>query len=353
MTREAFEQDILHHLREQQHRYPFMDRQDLVKFVFQAMLGVGHLLSSRNAVEDRITREMDQLSADDTESLYEALSPSWCRLSLRSAREKGITPAAIAGLMLTSGTSGQFTRRDVFDFCVRLAASGVKPAADPDLLKHILDETWLPSHSSAYREHYHPAYRVVSAGWISCMEVIQRIAGKQKTTERMLVTIDGPCASGKTTLAGKLAGVYSAAVVHTDDYVIPHARKTPERLAVPGGNCDADRLAGEVAAPWKRGETVMIRKYDCRNDRMLPEEKLPDCRMLILEGSYCNLPAIREYADIRVFLNTPREIREERLRRRESARSLQMFHDRWIPLEERYFEAYDLPDQECILIQQI
>lgn len=351
MTKEAFEQEILCHLREQLERYPCMEPQDLVKFVFQAMLGVGHLLSSRDAVENYVIRETEQLSPGEPEPLVEMLSPAWCRLSLRGAKEKGISPSIIAGLMLSSEkASCPFTRRDVADFCAGLAASGEMPAADPDLLKQIMDETWLPSHSQIYREKYRPAYRIVSAEWIPCMELIQRIAGKQGMAERMLITIDGPCASGKTTLAEKLAGVFGAHVVHTDDYVIPHAQKTPERLAVPGGNCDADRLVDEVVAPWKRSDTVMFRKYDCRNDRLLPVEKLPEGRMLILEGSYCNLPAIRQYADVRVFINTPWEKRIERLQKRESARSLQMFYDRWIPLEDRYFEAYGLPDRECVVL---
>ena len=173
---------------------------------------------------------------------------------------------------------------------------------------------------------------------------------RNSDAERLLVTIDGPCASGKTTLAEKLAAGFDATVVRTDDYVIPHAQKTPERLAIPGGNCDSDRLVREVVAPWKRGDPVITRRYDCRNDRLLPEEKLPDGRMLILEGSYCNLPVIREYADVRVFVNTPWEIRKERLIRRESPKYLQMFYDRWIPLEDNYFEAYGLPDRECIVL---
>ena len=62
MTKEAFAQEILCHLREQLERYPCMEPQDLVKFVFQAMLGVGHLLSSRDAVENYVIRETEQLS---------------------------------------------------------------------------------------------------------------------------------------------------------------------------------------------------------------------------------------------------------------------------------------------------
>ena len=347
MTREAFEQEILHHLRTQRRRYPAMEQEDAVKFVFQAMLGAGHLLSSRDRTEQYIARETEPLTADPAEPLWEALSPAWCRLHLRGAKERGITPSVIAGLMVTSRSGPKYTRQDVHDFCVRLAASEEKWITDPGALDRIPDETWLPSHSSAYREQYHPSYRVISAGWIPYIETVRRIAGAR--ADRVLVTIDGPCASGKTTLAGKLAEVFGAAVVHTDDFVIPHARKTAERLAVPGGNCDSDRLVTEVAAPWKQGGPVIYRKYDCRNDTLMPAEQLPDCRILILEGSYCNLPAIRQYADVPVFISAPWEIRETRLRQRESAQSLRMFHDRWIPLEDQYFKAFGLPDRECVV----
>ena len=47
MTREAFEQEILYRLKAQRLRTPVMQPEDVVKFVFQAMLGVGHLLSAR------------------------------------------------------------------------------------------------------------------------------------------------------------------------------------------------------------------------------------------------------------------------------------------------------------------
>lgn len=167
----------------------------------------------------------------------------------------------------------------------------------------------------------------------------------------MLITLDGPCASGKTTLAGELAAAFGAAVIHTDDFVIPHAQKTRERMAVPGGNCDVERLVKEVVAPFKAGDPVRYRRYDCRTDCLQPEEELPFAPCLILEGCYCNLPAIRAYADARLFLDAPWEIRERRLLERESAASMQRFLDRWIPLENAYFEAYHLPDAQCCVIE--
>ncbi len=169
-------------------------------------------------------------------------------------------------------------------------------------------------------------------------------------SRRLLVTLDGPCASGKTTLARQLAEACDAFVVHTDDYVIPHAQKTPERLAIPGGNCDAERLAREVLRPFRKGEPVLYRRYDFRADRLLPPEDFPPCSVLILEGSYCNLPPLRACADLRLFLQASMETRIARLKRRESPASLQGFFDRWIPLEDAYFEALHLPDPDCALI---
>ena len=184
------------------------------------------------------------------------------------------------------------------------------------------------------------------------LSVLRDMIQKIREMDRPLITIDGPCASGKTTFASILAEHLDAAVIHTDDFVIPHALKTEERLAVPGGNCDSGRLYREVCAPWRAGLPVLVSRYDCHADRLLPPEALPDCGVLVLEGSYCNLPPIREAADVRFFLDTAPEIRESRLRERESPESLRMFNERWIPLENAYFSAFGLPDAECVVIRE-
>ena len=149
-------------------------------------------------------------------------------------------------------------------------------------------------------------------------EIIDIILQKEENRDRLLVTVDGPCATGKTTMARRMAAALGAAVVHTDDFVIPHARKTPEQLAIPGGNCDAERLTAEVLAPWKAGAEGTFRRYDFRKDCLREAERLPDTRVMILEGSYCNLPVIRQYADVRVFVTADLETRMRRLRQRET-----------------------------------
>ncbi len=350
MTKQKFVREMLAQLERHYAGSPEPEWQDAVKFIFQGMLGAGHLLSSSEAAAVCVREEMASLSPDPSEPLYEILSPSWCRLNLRRAMAEGIQPEIIAGLMMTSEPLTAFTRRDVYDVCKEELSSRYGALFLDAGSECILNAKWLPSHSDAYKERYHPAYRLIATGWLPCMEAIIHISRKQKTADRLMITLDGPCASGKTTLAEKLSRVFSAALIHTDDYVVPHAQKTRERLAIPGGNCDVERLTEEIVEPWKQGRKILCRKYDCASDCLLAWQSLPDSKTLIIEGCYCNLPPIRQAADVKLFLDAPWSIREKRLRRRETISSLRMFYERWIPLENAYFRAHRLPDENQINI---
>ena len=350
MTREQYTEGVEYALRCHRERCSCVQPKDIVKFVFQGFLGMGHLLGEPDLVENRIRNEMQQERPSREEDLTEHLSPAWCRLNLRRAMSEGLTPRIISGMMCMSGSPAGYTIGDVIQLCRSLA----EKENNPDILKEALslrDAHLLPSHSEAYRQAHHPAYRVISTAWCDLLPVLCAISKKMTGTARFLVTIDGPCASGKTTLAHKLADVLGCDVIHTDDFVVPHHRKTPERLAIPGGNCDWERLVRDVIEPWKNGAAVRYQKYDCHEDRLKPYEPVMAENILILEGSYCNLPAIREYTDFRIFMETPEAIRSERLKRRESPVSLSQFYSRWIPLEDAYFTAYDLPDPDCFILQ--
>ena len=169
-------------------------------------------------------------------------------------------------------------------------------------------------------------------------------------TDRALITIDGPCGSGKSTLAAALAEKLSCPVVHMDDYVIPHAQKTPERLAIPGGNADQERLLAEVIRPWMAGEPTAVRPYLCHEDRFGQAIWLPDSRVLILEGTYCNLPDIAAHAAVRLYLTIGAQEQQRRLLKRVGPERLTAFNARWIPLEAAYFAAFGLPDGGCLVL---
>jgi len=143
----------------QKKRYPLMTEEDIVKFVFQGMLGVGHLINSEQEAKDRLSAEMATLNPNEDEPLIEKISSDWVRLNLRPAKAKGMTVDDIAWYLVRSAEWGalSFTRQNVYNFCVKMDGSEQMKA----VAAKVLDEHWLPRHSEQYRAAYHPAYRVL------------------------------------------------------------------------------------------------------------------------------------------------------------------------------------------------
>lgn len=167
---------------------------------------------------------------------------------------------------------------------------------------------------------------------------------KQKQQGRMIVAIEGRCASGKSTLAKQLQESCGWPVVHMDDFFLRPEQRTPERYAQPGGNVDYERFSAEVLAPWSRGERVCYRPFDCHTMTLSDPVDLPDAPVLLVEGSYSCHPALREFYDLKVFLTLSPELQMERIIARNGEEHAEVFRQRWIPLEEAYFAACDVED---------
>ena len=117
-------------LEEQKKRYPLMNEEDVVKFVFQGMLGVGHLIYSEGDALKYLEHETAGLEPDAEEPLTEEISPDWFRLNLRAAKAKGISVQEISGRLFRSAEERTgFTRQDVYRFCTELDGSERMKAA--------------------------------------------------------------------------------------------------------------------------------------------------------------------------------------------------------------------------------
>lgn len=169
-----------------------------------------------------------------------------------------------------------------------------------------------------------------------------------KEKESILIAVDGRCASGKTTLAAGLRERAGCGVIHMDDFFLRPEQRTPERLARPGENVDWERFLAEVLLPLRQGGKVVYRPYDCRTQSMGDPITLERSAVVVVEGSYSCHPELWESYDLHVFLDVDPEEQLRRIRARNGAQGVQMFLDRWIPLEERYFQAFSIP-QRCEL----
>lgn len=168
--------------------------------------------------------------------------------------------------------------------------------------------------------------------------VIERIERVYTERERVFVAIDGPCTSGKTTLATVLQRRFGGNVLHMDDFFLRPEQRTPERFAEPGGNVDRERFEDEVLAPLAAGKIAQYRPWDCHTGDFAASCNVEPARLTIVEGSYSMHPALRGYYDLMICLTIDSG---EQLRRLEARnpRMLQRFIDEWIPLENRYFAS--------------
>ena len=155
----------------------------------------------------------------------------------------------------------------------------------------------------------------------------------------VILAIDGPCAAGKTTLAQHLSERYQdAQVYHMDDFFLQPAMRTVERLQTPGGNVDYERFLQEVLLPLTQRTPFTYHKYDCQTGQLTPVHSTP-ARLSIVEGAYSLHPALRDYYDLKLFLDINEEVQAKRILQRNGPQMAGRFFNEWIPLEQKYFDA--------------
>ncbi len=162
-----------------------------------------------------------------------------------------------------------------------------------------------------------------------------------ETTPNATVAIDGRCGSGKTTLAAQLQRHYICNLIPMDHFFLRPQQRTPERLSAPGENVDHERFLEEVLLPLTRGEAFSYRPFDCSLMELVAPIAIAPAGLTIIEGSYSCHPDLWDHYDLRIFLTVDPEEQMRRITARNGAYA-NVFREKWIPLEEAYFAAYDL-----------
>jgi len=191
--------------------------------------------------------------------------------------------------------------------------------------------------------------RIASSGSAAFDAVSARVCALLRTRPRVILAIDGNCCAGKTTFAHLLGKRLGANVFHMDDYFLRPEQRTPERLAAPGGNVDAERFLAEVLLPVSRGEPASYTRYDCKRDRLLAPVAIEPAPVCVVEGAYSLHPLLASCYDLKIFCQVEPSLQLERIRRRNGEAQLGIFQSRWIPLENAYFDALKIK-QSCDLI---
>ncbi|MFR7591878.1 MAG: AAA family ATPase [Longibaculum sp.] len=172
------------------------------------------------------------------------------------------------------------------------------------------------------------------------MSIEELIAILQKE-KSFVLAIDGMCGAGKTTLANDLQQKLGGNIFHIDDFFLPLELRSQERLALPGGNIHDERFIETVLKPLSKHQDIAYTAFDCSQMTYQQKKIIPYQQRNIIEGSYALLPQFLTYYTHTVILKVTPELQIERLKQR-NPKKLKQFQERWIPLENRYFEYYHL-----------
>ena len=176
-------------------------------------------------------------------------------------------------------------------------------------------------------------------------QLVQVIRGLQASYTQVRVAIDGPCASGKSTLAQWLGRQLGCPVLRMDDFFLTPDLRTPQRLAKPGENVDHERFFAQVLHPLCQGRPARFRPWDCHAGDFAPEQTVAPCPLFITEGVYSLRPDLRDFYQLKIWVQADWPTRRQRLLDRSGEGCLARFEELWIPLEDAYFAAFHV--EEC------
>jgi len=165
-----------------------------------------------------------------------------------------------------------------------------------------------------------------------------------------LVAIDGKCTSGKTTLALYLSTIYDCNVISLDDFFLPVELRTKERYLKTGGNVHYERFLNEVLEPLSCHKKVNYGVFDCSVMNITTTRDLPEKNLYIIEGSYSLRPDFIKYYDLSVILTVSEEIQKDRLLKRNGPVMYKNFKNKWIPLENQYFQQHPEKNATHLLV---
>lgn len=333
-------------------RYPLMEPEDYGKLLYQNEFGPEHIIRSPEQVQEYLLREWtdaaagraETASAENSTDTIEDIGNHLYRFHLTDAYEPAIAAPLLARLLFLTarqhhGTIEGMTAKlsQLQDWYLALQNRSFAPP-EPWLTDYIRSGCPALHHSEAFRSAYSPHYRLLRDVYAIYFPILYQVQKLLSEAERVVIAIDGPCGSGKSSLADLLAELFPSRILHMDDYYLPLQQRSPHWERIPCENMDLQRFLHEALLPASKGEDIFYQPYSCRKGQLTESRILPAAPLTIAEGSYSHHPLLAPYYDLKIYLSCHHQEQLARLAKREQTR-LNDYRQRWIPLEEAYTRA--------------
>ena len=343
--------------------HPSYTAQDMIKQSYQAAFGAEHLISDAGKIRAYLEEEAKTAGCDSSLPLYEYISPDTARVNLAPWSAAGFPLDWLLALFVGGAQEAAQGDRKLKEDAFYRAADDARELTDEGKLpvtrrefdslfsSLFADGLHAVHHSEIYRETEKPAYRVVSGRYARLLPLFAPLAKLMKEKKPCVLAIDGRAASGKSTVAALLASVTGASLVHMDDFFLPPALRTQERLSEAGGNVDYERFSREVLPVLRKNEKFSYQRFECGEVMALGGfVEVEKSDIIIVEGSYSLHPYFGPYADLKVFSDINSETQMARILARNGEEMAEMFRTRWIPMEEKYFSAFSVKENADIIL---
>lgn len=346
------------YLNEHIKKHPSVMPQDIVKLCYQAAMGAEHLLRDEGAARRYFFGEFEAVEARDGE-LYESISDGVCRVDLGVWKLRGLQPEALFSIFVESARAcrGDRERLEEYLSIAEKAMPYHNVGFTPDEWQDFIAKyrsAGCPAvhHSENYRKCEMPSYRIVNSELVSAIKVLEALAKSKNndSDKAFVIAIDGRAASGKSTLAGRLSSLIGADVIHMDDFFLPIELRCKERLCEAGGNIHYERFSEEVLPFVSSRNPFEYGAFDCGQMRICSKRSVGAGSIRIVEGSYSHHPNFKDYADLRVFCTVSPDEQMRRILERNGERWAEIFKEKWIPMEEKYFAAFSLESKADLVV---
>ena len=181
----------------------------------------------------------------------------------------------------------------------------------------------------------------------SSVEKIKNLVVDKKAP--FVISIDGPCAGGKSTLASKLQEELFCNVVHMDDFYLPFDKRDKNWMNIVAGHMDFDQVINTILQPYKEEGEVCYIPYDCHSDKFMQQVDIDINEILILEGSYSSHPSLEKFVDLKIFVDIDEDLQLERLKKR-NPNTYDKFLSMWVPFENNYFKELDIKNKSDLVL---